>query len=62
MSGVHDPRRNPHAVQEAEAGEQRRRIVRSAMEGLSFKTAALTLAAGLAEHPVELQMAFSPAG
>ncbi|MFK7604079.1 hypothetical protein ACI3L1_17925 [Deinococcus sp. SM5_A1] len=49
-------------MRDTEAGEQRRRIVRSAMEGLSFKTAALTLAAGLAEHPIELQMAFSPAG
>ncbi|MBB6018876.1 antitoxin VbhA family protein [Deinococcus radiopugnans] len=48
MSGVHDPRRSPHAVQEAEAREQRRRIVRavahsSAMEGLPLDAATRAL-------------------
>jgi hypothetical protein len=48
MSGFQDPRRNPDAVQEAEAREQRRRIVRavvhsSGMEGLPLDVATLAL-------------------
>lgn len=48
MSSAHDPRRSPSAVQEAEAREQRRRIVRAvadsrAMEGLPLDAATLDL-------------------
>lgn len=48
MSGPDDPRRTPNAVQEVEAREQRRRIVRavahsSAMEGLPLDAATLAV-------------------